>query len=1025
MPYVRIRGRRAAILLLLLATVAMHPSPASAVSEQEVIQCFKTGQTLFDQGKFQDALPYLKRAAADAERVFGLYHENTSLALGQLGIVYKNLGLFTEALSVNRRVLEVRQRRFGQNHVEVGLAYNSLGRTYQAMQDFPEAAIHFERSIAIIAVANGKTHLLVALPVLNLGAVRSKQGRTDEAERLYRQALQIRETHLAHDDPELAAVIHDLAVEKYNQGDFRGAEADYRRALAIWEAKLGVEHPLVSLALHNLGNLYKDLGLLDKAEAVTRRSLAIRQKQLGDSHADVAQSLDSLASVLRELGDYAQSESLYLRSIDIYQRSLGENSAAAATPLDNLGTQYVELRQFDKAAPTLLRSLALREAAQGTDHPDYAFTLTHLANMHMKQGQLDEAATFLQQAIALREARLGRDHPYLAASLSNLGAIRAAREHWPEAIELFERERRLTRRYVGQVLPSLSSTEQLLFLSSEERPHLHRALTLACLRHDDTSLAEQSAAWLLNGKAVAHEALAARALEERDLTHPERRKLAEQLGAVRQERSMLSIASPQPGKDADRAARLKRLAEEQDQLERQLAMAGGTSGSEHRWVSPADIRRALPADAVFIDITRFQPRNFVGVDDEESAPPPRYAAWVTTAADAPVRIIDLGPADRIDAAVQAARTELDRAGGAADLPGSIAESGEAAAEAALQRSLDDVAQLVLHPLLSHVGETPRWLLSPDAALWLLPWPALPLPDGTYLVEKYEIRFLSSGRDLVSQTMSPGKLNPPLVMADPHFDLTSDVARAETKKLLRRDVPQGNLRAAAHSLGDVHWTRLPGTAIEAEAIRPNLERWAGTAPFVYTDRYALEGVVKAFARPKVAVLSTHGFFLPGQQLEKDSDPSGAKLPTQSKGMLENPLLRCGLALSGANHKAGATPADDGILTGLEIVSCDLRGTELVVLSACETGLGEVQNGEGVAGLRQAFQLAGAQAVVASLWQIPDRETALLMSDFFANLASGQTKAAALRNAQLSRIASRREKHAAAHPLYWAAFTLTGN
>jgi CHAT domain-containing protein len=326
------------------------------------------------------------------------------------------------------------------------------------------------------------------------------------------------------------------------------------------------------------------------------------------------------------------------------------------------------------------------------------------------------------------------------------------------------------------------------------------------------------------------------------------------------------------------------------------------------------------------------------------------------------------------------------------------------------------------------------ILSPDGALWLLPWNAIPVEDKRFLVEDFSLRYVISGRELVHQDKQAA-FGAPLLFADPAYDLTPDKIRAAIQAIFKDfkfDPNATRSLTSKTSLGRV--PPLPSTRLEAEAITPSVEQVTGKAPIRYLGSYALESVVKRVKRPPMLVISTHGFFLPDEQRKSEPEreqedrplPSGelrAISPAHMPAPIENPLLRCGLMLAGCNQPSPT--GDDGILTGMEIVGIDLRGTNLVVLSACQTGIGKVQVGEGVAGLRQAFQLAGAEGVVATLWQVPDRDSAILMRDLFENLAQDQNAADALRNAQLARISSRRERNGAAHPFFWAAWTVTGH
>ncbi len=792
-----------------------------------------------------------------------------------------------------------------------------------------------------------------------------------------------------------------------------------QRAATAAEKLLGAEAPETVYYLNQLALVYQDLSQYAQAEPLFRRSLRILEAQGGKDRPETAFVLNNLAELYKAMGRFEQAEPLYQRSLQILEDKLGKDHPSVATILDNLGNLYWISGQYTRAEPLYRRSLRIFEAKLGENHPEVATSLNNLALLYQTIGQLDQAEPLLQRCIRIRQSQLSQNHPLVATTLSNLAVLFAAKGETTRAADCAERARRIVHRYILRVLPALSETEQADFLENNDVGHWYIALSLGLQQSGDATLAERSAAWLINSKGLNQQARSQSVLLARDRRDPRLHDLSVKLQQKRQELARLTLSPPQDWSIPQRQRRLDELNQQEQDLARQLYQVGG-AGGEVPWIELETLRRALSPDSVLIQLARFDVFDFKALKDQNRWQPARYVAWIIPATG-PVRLVNLGPADAIDKDVRRVREALQ------DAPRTIRLKGEADAEVAVRGPLQELTQKVLQPLLPHIGKAKRWVISPDGNLWLVPWAALLLPDGKYAVEDHIISYSVNGRDLVDR--GPAQVTPtsPLVLADPDFNLALDQVAAETRRLLlRQQEAPAETRGLSKELRLGGVKRLPGTATEAEAIAAKLRQYAGAAPRVYMDKEATTGVFQAARNPKVIVLSTHGYFLADQegQFKKREGPGVAA--GQPHGLrLENPLLRCGLLLAGCNNAEKAKAGDDnGVLTGLQIAGTDLRGCELVVLSACETGLGEVRNGQGVAGLRQAFQLAGAQSVVATLWQVPDQQTAQLMIGFFNHLAQQPEKGEALRQAQVTLIKARRDRTAAAHHYYWAAFTLTG-
>ena len=347
----------------------------------------------------------------------------------------------------------------------------------------------------------------------------------------------------------------------------------------------------------------------------------------------------------------------------------------------------------------------------------------------------------------------------------------------------------------------------------------------------------------------------------------------------------------------------------------------------------------------------------------------------------------------------------------------------------LARALDEK---VMRPVRVLLGDATRLLISPDGALNLVPFAALVDDKGRFLVERYRLSYLTSGRDLLRLKEKLASAPSVMVFANPDFGVTTDAGanrgvktgQAKTVAKESATTTAAENQAAATSAIDfsqVVFEPLPGTEQEAQALKTILPDAT-----ILTQGQASKAAFKEIAAPKILHIATHGFFLEDVVMNPTTEGRGLSIRREPPGepdappmgRVENPLLRAGLAMAGANLRNAGENIN--VLTALEVSGLNLWGTKLVVLSACDTGVGEIKNGQGVYGLRRALVLAGSETQVMSLWPVSDTGTRDLMIAYYKALQAGQGRSEALRQVQLRMLAGK-DHH---HPYFWASFIQSG-
>jgi CHAT domain-containing protein len=420
------------------------------------------------------------------------------------------------------------------------------------------------------------------------------------------------------------------------------------------------------------------------------------------------------------------------------------------------------------------------------------------------------------------------------------------------------------------------------------------------------------------------------------------------------------------------------------------------------------IAMLLPEGAAYIDFVRMKLRDFKG----KKWGTPHYLAFVLIPGNDPeVKLLDMGKAKTIDRHIRAYRKEMNR----------VNVSGGPPDQEILNHEASSLYRQIIEPLKPFLRGKRNLFISPDGELNLVPFEVLITSEGRYLMEKYLISYVGAGRDIIRfmDTALQGKES--LIMADPDYNMG---IKDKDMVVASLGVAGRTRNAVSRDASSLNFLPLPDTRKEALAVGKILKGKQRLKVNMRLGQEAVEEVLFHAEKPRILHIATHGYFLKDEEISKtDTETRGIsiigkedfrKIPILN---IENPMLRSGIVLAGANAslKEGR---DDGMVSAEKILGLNLRGTDLVVLSACETGVGDVKNGEGVFGLKRAFILSGAKTLVMSLWSVPSMETTELMTAFYGLLSEGKTKAEALREAKLDMM----RKHP--NPYYWGAFVLNG-
>jgi CHAT domain-containing protein/tetratricopeptide (TPR) repeat protein len=1079
------RGTHDQTLALATRTLQIKEAHLGAQHPELVSSLLNLGDVLAGAAEFQQAIAVTERAVALREASAPRESFDVAEALDHLGGVLSAARRHDDALKALERSLRLKEKVLDGMDVAIARTLEEIGLVLQRRGAYDASGTTLRRAAAIQEAAS-VDHPVYA-KTLNLMAQQLWfEGRLVESRNASERAVAVAERRLRSDHPTVAQSLEYLASTLNDLGDLNRSVATVERALAIAERNFGPSHHVTAQYLHLLAFFELHEGAYAAARQRFRRALSIFEARYGPWHEFVATTLSMLARADASLGDYANARRELSRAATIHERVGGPNHPFVAIALTDLANVYGEEGLPVQALPLLERALAIREKNLGPNHGDVARTLADMASTLVQTGQMTRAQAAATRALGIWEHLDTPDAPTYAKGLALYAQLQTRRGDDAAARNYFERAMAIRAKVFGTSNPVYADTQVGLALAlanlgdrgsalsnavsaeAAGREHLRLmlrslperlALNYAAARPRGLNLilsltesTPETAVLALDAqirsRALVLDEMAARqnsrqaAIEDAD-------PLRIAFNSAQQRLANLVVRGPAELSPAQYTAVLEEARREAELAEQALAEQNTEfrAARSRAQLGLDEVRASLPPDSALVSFVRYD-RTFFSRQVQNPSPSgparsssrtvPSYLAFVLRA-DQPPAVVRLGSARTIDPLVTQWRADI-----AAEVLAPAQTSSDGSARSSRVSGVA-LRRLVWDRLLPHLGDASRVFIVPDGAVSLVPLVALPVGQRSYLLDRAPVvHYLSAERDLVPRPVDTASVGQGLLaLGGPAFDDPTLFGAGRNRpgsvaKPAAR--PTASVRAVEPACGSfqtIKFQPLQGTLQEVRELSglwstPAIPKADGAR--VLAGRDASEPTFKQEAhRYRVLHLATHGFFL-------GDSCSPARAGTRAVGGLlnasgpqpvaapaENPLLLSGLALAGANRRQTAAPGeDDGVLTAEEVASLNLKGVEWAVLSACDTGLGEVKAGEGVFGLRRAFQVAGARTVIMSLWSVDDQATRQWMRALYlGRLQKHLGTADAMHDASLSVLRDRRAKGLSTHPFYWAGFVAAGD